>query len=61
MISKYPTKHILHWYVFKKELNPKKKSSSFWYFFPDYYEYVNHFFQAHPDVPKFHDKGLKIA
>ena len=30
-------------------------------FFPAEYEYVNHFFPAHPDFPKFGVEGLKIT
>ena len=47
--------------IFKTFSNSKKKKLSFWYVFPDQYEYVNHFFPARPYFRNFYVKRLKTT
>ena len=53
---------LLHWPAFLKLFQiPSRKVYHSDSFFPAEYEYVNHFFPARPDFPKFYVKGLKIT
>ena len=52
----------LNWPAFsKKKSDPKKKIHHSDRFSPAEYEYVNRFFLARPDFPKFHVKDPKIT
>ena len=50
-----------HLLALKKIQIPRRKVHHSGSFFPAEYEYVNNFFPARPDFPKFYVKGLKIT
>ena len=52
----------LHWPAFLKLFQiPRRRAHHADSFFPADYEYINHFFPARPDLPKFYVKSIKIT